>query len=146
MEDLRSLVRELLSEELKKVNKKNSDSINDLREEKVVIDNSKHLNSFVRRILDLSKDRKIVTEIMEGKYIFKLSNDHQRFTNTSDIGDTINNSARSINFLKGLITERDIMSVGENVSTITIGKFVRITPLAMDEIKKRSIKIERKSS
>ena len=146
MEDLRSLVRELLSEELNKINKKNSDSINDLREEKVVIDNSKHLNSFVRRILDLSKDRKIVTEIMEGKYIFKLSNDHQRFTNTSDIGNTINNSARSINFLKGLITERDIMSVGENVSTITIGKFVRITPLAMDEIKKRSIKIERKSS
>ena len=145
MEDLRSLVRELLSEELNKVNKKNSDSINDLREEKVVIDNSKHLNSFVRRILDLSKDRKIVTEIMEGKYIFKLSNDHQRFTNTSDIGNTINNSAGSINFLKGLITERDIMSVGENVSTITIGKFVRITPLAMDEIKKRSIKIERKS-
>ena len=146
MEDLRSLVRELLSEELNKVNKKNSDSINDLREEKVVIVNSKHLNSFVRRILDLSKDRKIVTEIMEGKYIFKLSNDHQRFTNTSDIGNTINNSAGSINFLKGLITERDIMSVGENVSTITIGKFVRITPLAMDEIKKRSIKIERKSS
>ena len=146
MEDLRSLVRELLSEELNKVNKKNSDSINDLREEKVVIDNSKHLNSFVRRILDLSKDRKIVTEIMEGKYIFKLSKDHHRFTNTSDIGNTINNSARSINFLKGLITERDIMSVGENVSTITIGKFVRITPLAMDEIKKRSIKIERKSS
>ena len=146
MEDLRSLVRELLSEELNKVNKKNSDSINDLREEKVVIDNSKHLNSFVRRILDLSKDRKIVTEIMEGKYIFKLSNDHQRFTNTSDIGNTINNSARSINFLKGLITERDIMSVGENVSTITVGKFVRITPLAMDEIKKRSMKIERKSS
>ena len=146
MEDLRSLVRELLSEELNKVNKKNSDSINDLREEKVVIDNSKHLNSFVRRILDLSKDRKIVTEIMEGKYIFKLSNDHQRFTNTSDIGNTINNSVGSINFLKGLITERDIMSVGENVSTITIGKFVRITPLAMDEIKKRSIKIERKSS
>ena len=146
MEDLRSLVRELLSEELNKVNKKNSDSINDLREEKVVIDNSKHLNSFVRRILDLSKDRKIVTEIMEGKYIFKLCNDHQRFTNTSDIGNTINNSAGSINFLKGLITERDIMSVGENVSTITIGKFVRITPLAMDEIKKRSIKIERKSS
>ena len=146
MEDLRSLVRELLSEELNKVNKKNSDSINDLREEKVVIDNSKHLNSFVRRILDLSKDRKIVTQIMEGKYIFKLSNDHQRFTNTSDIGNTINNSAGSINFLKGLITERDIMSVGENVSTITIGKFVRITPLAMDEIKKRSIKIERKSS
>ena len=64
MEDLRSLVRELLSEELNKVNKKNSDSINDLREEKVVIDNSKHLNSFVRRILDLSKDRKIVTEII----------------------------------------------------------------------------------
>lgn len=146
MEDLRSLVRELLSEELNKVNKKNSDSINDLREEKVVIDNSKHLNNFVRRILDLSKDRKIVTEIMEGKYIFKLSNDHQRFTNTSDIGNKINNSAGSINFLKGLITERDIMSVGENVSTITIGKFVRITPLAMDEIKKRSIKIERKSS
>ena len=146
MEDLRSLVRELLSEELNKVNKKNSDSINDLREEKVVIDNSKHLNNFVRRILDLSKDRKIITEIMEGKYIFKLSNDHQRFTNTSDIGNTINNSAGSINFLKGLITERDIMSVGENVSTITIGKFVRITPLAMDEIKKRSIKIERKSS
>ena len=146
MEDLRSLVRELLSEELNKVNNKNRDSINDLREEKVVIDNSKHLNSFVRRILDLSKDRKIVTEIMEGKYIFKLSNDHQRFTNTSDIGNTINNSAGSINFLKGLITERDIMSVGENVSTITIGKFVRITPLAMDEIKKRSIKIERKSS
>ena len=146
MEDLRSLVRELLSEELNKVNKKNSDSINDLREEKVVIDNSKHLNSFVRRILDLSKDRKIVTEIMEGKYIFKLSNDHQRFTNTSDIGNTINNSAGSIKFLKGLITERDIMSVGENVSTITIGKFVRITPLAMDEIKKRAIKIERKLS
>tara|TARA_B100002051_G_scaffold84399_1_gene80550 strand:+ start:3134 stop:3574 length:441 start_codon:yes stop_codon:yes gene_type:complete len=146
VEDLRSLVRELLSEELNKVNKKNSDSINDLREEKVVIHNSKHLNNFVRRILDLSKDRKIVTEIMEGKYIFKLSNDHQRFTNTSDIGNTINNSAGSINFLKGLITERDIMSVGENVSTITIGKFVRITPLAMDEIKKRSIKIERKSS
>ena len=146
MEDLRNLVRELLSEELNKVNKKNSDSINDLREEKVVIDNSKHLNSFVRRILDLSKDRKIVTEIMEGKYIFKLSNDHQRFTNTSDISNTINNSAGSINFLKGLITERDIISVGENVSIITIGKFVRITPLAMDEIKKRSIKIERKSS
>ena len=146
MEDLRSLVRELLSEELNKINKKNNDNLNDLREEQVVIDNSKHLNSFVHRILDLSKDRKIVTEIMEGKYIFKLSNQHQMLNSSSDIGNTINNSSRSINFLKGLITERDIISVGENVSTITIGKFVRITPLAMDEIKKRSIKIERKLS
>ena len=146
MEDLRSLVRELLSEELNKINKKNNDNLNDLREEQVVIDNSKHLNSFVRRILDLSKDRKIVTEIMEGKYIFKLSNHHQKLKSSSDIGNTINNSSRSINFLKGLITERDIISVGENVSIITIGKFVRITPLAMDEIKKRSIKIERKLS
>lgn len=148
MEDLRSLVRELLSEELNKINKKNNDNLNDLREEQVVIDNSKHLNSFVHRILDLSKDRKIVTEIMEGKYIFKLSNQHQMLNSSSDsdIGNTINNFSRSINFLKGLITERDIISVGENVSTITIGKFVRITPLAMDEIKKRSIKIERKLS
>ena len=146
MEDLRSLVRELLSEELNKINKKNNDNLNDLREEQVVIDNSKQLNSFVHRILDLSKDRKIVTEIMEGKYIFKLSNQHQMLNSSSDIGNTINNSSRSINFLKGLITERDIISVGENVSTITIGKFVRITPLAMDEIKKRSIKIERKLS
>ena len=146
MEDLRSLVRELLSEELNKINKKNNVNLNDLREEQVVIDNSKHLNSFVRRILDLSKDRKIVTEIMEGKYIFKLSNQHQMLNSSSDIGNTINNSSRSINFLKGLITERDIISVGENVSTITIGKFVRITPLAMDEIKKRAIKIERKLS
>ena len=146
MEDLRSLVRELLSEELNKINKKNNDNLNDLREEQVVIDNSKHLNSFVHRILDLSKDRKIVTEIMEGKYIFKLSNQHQMLNSSSDIGNTINNSSRSINFLKGLITERDIISVGENVSIITIGKFVRITPLAMDEIKKRSIKIERKLS
>ena len=72
MEDLRSLVRELLSEELNKINKKNNDNLNDLREEQVVIDNSKHLNSFVHRILDLSKDRKIVTEIMEGKYILDL--------------------------------------------------------------------------
>ena len=146
MEDLRSLVRELLSEELNKINKKNNDNLNDLREEQVVIDNSKHLNSFVHRILDLSKDRKIVTEIMEGNYIFKLSNQHQMLNSSSDIGNTINNSSRSINFLKGLITERDIISVGENVSIITIGKFVRITPLAMDEIKKRSIKIERKLS
>ena len=146
MEDLRSLVRELLSEELNKINKKNNDNLNDLREEQVVIDNSKQLNSFVHRILDLSKDRKIVTEIMEGKYIFKLSNQHQMLNSSSDIGNTINNSSRSINFSKGLITERDIISVGENVSTITIGKFVRITPLAMDEIKKRSIKIERKLS
>ena len=146
MEDLRSLVRELLSEELNKINKKNNDNLNDLREEQVVIDNSKHLNSFVRRILDLSKDRKIVTDIMEGKYIFKLSNNHKMLNSSSEIGSTINNSSRSINFLKGLITERDIISVGENVSIITIGKFVRITPLAMDEIKKRSIKIERKLS
>ena len=144
MEDLRILVRELLSEELNKINKKNSNISNDLREEQVVIDNSTHLNKFVRRILDLSKDRKIVSEILEGKYIFKLSNYHPKIN--SNVSSMTNDSSRSINFLKGLITERDIISVGENISTITIGTFVRITPLAMDEIKKRSIKIERKSS
>ena len=44
---------------------------------------------------------------------------------------------------KGLITERDIAAVAEGETRLRIGKSARLTPLAGDEARRRGIRIER---
>lgn len=44
---------------------------------------------------------------------------------------------------KGLITERDIAAIAEGETRLRIGKSARLTPLAGDEARRRGIRIER---
>lgn len=44
---------------------------------------------------------------------------------------------------KSLITERDIAAIGEGESRLRVGRSARLTPLAGDEARRRGIRIER---
>lgn len=139
MSDLRSMVRELLLEELDK----NRPDIAPSNPVQVVeIRNDHELNAFVMRVMDMSKKQDVKADIQSGKLKFSLSGsdlDHVH----AESAVMAELSTRPTDFEKGLVTEKDISRLKGNI--IHVGNTVCFTPLARDEIRRRGIKIERKS-
>lgn len=138
MSDLRSMIRELLLEEL---GTNRPDIVSSGPAHTVELRNDNDLNAFVIRVLDMSKERDLKADIQSGKFQFTLSgSDHGcHQTNRAGSADSLTGAIR---FEKGLVTEKDISHF--NGSVIEVGNTVCFTPLARDEIRRKKIKIERK--
>ena len=137
MSDIRSMVREVLLEELGRLQAERGPN---RRSEGVSIRNSQDLNAFALRVLDMSKQRDLASEIRSGRLRFELD---------GAPGGTGRRTAKepapvAATFDKGLITEKHIAGMDRG-SRISVGKSVCFTPLAKDEIRRRGIKIERRS-
>ena len=135
-DDLRSVIRELLAEELAAIQGEAAAPTSAVRAEEVSIDTDDALGAFVKRILELAKDDEARAEIEQGRHVFRLARGVQ----------VAAPKASAARYERGLITEKDIAKLPAGLTSIEAGKRVRFTPLARDELRRRGIKIERTRS
>ena len=72
-DDLRSVIRELLAEELAAIQGEAATPPPAVRAEEVSIDTDDALGAFVKRILELAADDKARAEIEQGRHVFRLA-------------------------------------------------------------------------
>lgn len=135
-DDLRSVIRELLAEELAVI--QGEASAPGIRSEDVSIDTDEALGAFVKRILELAKDDEARAEIEQGRHVFRLVN----VTPPADAAP----QAAPARYERGLVTEKAIAKLPAGIAAIEAGKRVRFTPLARDALRRGGIKIERTRS
>ena len=144
MSELRDLVRQILSEELARMGSPDPG----VTEETVAIRSSADLNAFALRLLTRAQDDHLRARMEAGHHRFILARDapvtgsahaHQPRTPAPT-------APRQAEFRCGLVTEREIAGLAEDTKKLTIGKSVRLTPLARDELACRGITLERKTS
>jgi hypothetical protein len=145
---IRSLIREVLGEELKRLKAErgaaNPPPRPQVREEVVAIESDSDLAGFVARLLELTRDGQTRREISEGRYVFRLG--------PRSAGRTpgVNNSPaapadRAHRIEAGMVTERQIDALPAGTTRLVISKSVRLTPLARDRLRQRGVAIERAS-
>ncbi len=141
-DDLRSVIRELLAEEIAKVRAEKAGATAHVREEEVAIASDADLDAFVKRLLALAKDDHARGEIEAGRHRFRL-----RHGAAAGVRPTVGQPVDGpVQFDKGIVTERDIAKLPSGLAAVRVGKRVRFTPLAKDELRRRGVKIERTAS
>jgi hypothetical protein len=143
VEDLRSLIREILSDELSALKGNISGEISQVKEEFVQIQSSSDLISFTHRIMRMCQDPKLKSDILTGKHIFRLTDKEVSHVEVYQPLSTMTKINETVELNGGIITLRDVESLSKNTKSLNIGKFTNCTPMAKDEIKRRNIKIER---
>lgn len=134
--DIRALIREVLAEELKTLRSEAGTSARKETVETVSISSDTDLDNFAKRVLALAEDAKTRADIMSGNMRFQMAG-HRAI---SPADTTLTNAM--VTFEKGLISEKKIADLGEG-STIRATKAVCFTPLALDEIRRKRIHVER---
>jgi hypothetical protein len=147
--ELRQMIRSILIEELAKNGVKlPADSKPEVREEVVVIQSDRDLARFVSRLLDIAKNSRARADVESGRHVFRL--EHRSATSPStpshrelhrDLPPRA--SSQSATFDNGLVTEKQIHNLPDDVAVVKIGSRVRLTPLAGDAIRQAGIKIQR---
>ncbi|MFT5114119.1 MAG: hypothetical protein ACI8P9_003453 [Parasphingorhabdus sp.] len=139
MDDVRSMIREVLREELARIK---SSSVR-AEEEVVTIGSDIELGAFVQKILELGNDATRKADILAGRYVFKLRQiSPQNHLEANSVVATHTPSPR-VRFSKSMITERDVAGFPDGTVAIMTDKKVRLTPLARDEIRRRGIQLEK---
>lgn len=145
-DSLRSLIRDVLAEELRRVKAERGGTSEaprpKVREEMVAISSDADLAQFVRRLMQVTRDGSARAEIEQGRWVFRLG----AATSAGRQGAPPSAAApvaKAVRFDKGLITEREIDSLPEGTSAIQMTRAVRLTPLARDRLRQRGIAIER---
>jgi len=141
-DDLRSVIRELLAEELAAIQGEAAAPPPAVRAEEVSIDTNDALGAFVKRILELAADDKARAEIEQGRHVFRLAPGARVAAPSARSAP----KAAPARYERGLVTEKDIAKLPAGIAAIEAGKRVRFTPLARDELRRRGIKIERTRS
>lgn len=161
MDDIRTLVRQLLQEELNRVKKELSNE-RDEQELQVRIENDTDLFAFVCRIAEMSARDDVRRKLLNGDIHFRLQqgashnasvyvppshnpvhNTRNQEKRTTQHQTPTKNSSTRAEFLTGMVTEKNIDTLATTVRTVMLAKGVYLTPLAIDELKRRNIKIER---
>lgn len=140
MSDLRLLVREILAAELEKI--KRDGPAPRGREEIVSISDDAELDAFVKRLMRMIRDSCLKADIESGRHVFKLARPgaapprpHQPLAPRP--------GPAAVKWEGGVITEREIQNLPENLKSLSVGGSARFTPLARDEIRRRNIKVQR---
>jgi hypothetical protein len=146
VDEMRLLIREVLSEELLKLRPEMASAAPRGTEEVIAIRSSADLNAFAQKLLGMAQDGRIRAEIIEGRHQFRLSQDgaapvmaHQPMAPTA-------NAPIPAQFSKGMVSERDVSALPKGTRSIKAGALVKFTPLARDEMRRRGIKVERTTS
>ncbi|MCY4031817.1 MAG: hypothetical protein OXF05_06840 [Hyphomicrobiales bacterium] len=143
-EALRLVIRELLAQELGglREGKKQTQPENsaETKEENVTVASTEELTAFARRICALAQDEQAREDIEAGRWIFHPHSADK--TKGSEGG--VRFEEGGVRFEKGVVGEGQVTSLAED-SCIWAGKQVCFTPLALDEIRRRRIRIERET-
>lgn len=145
-ESLRTLIRDVLAEELRRVRSERAGETSaprpKVREEMVTIAGDADLAAFVARLLEVSRDGSARAEIEQGRWVFRLGKSSSGGRQGA-VPPAAAPVARSTRFDKGLISEREIDALPEGTGAIKVTARVRLTPLARDRLRQRGIAIER---
>lgn len=151
MSDLRGLIREVLAEELARMRPGEGDTR--IREEVVTLRSNADLQAFVQRIVALAQDGRARTEIEAGRHVFRLAPGVGSAAGTpapmaahEPAAPAPTAPPPTVRFERGLVSERDIAALPDEQRSIRVGRSVRFTPLARDELRRRNIRIERAKS
>lgn len=147
-DSIRSLIREVLAEELSALRSDVGANAQtkprpQIREERIAINSDAELMDFVHRVLEIAKDGRARSEIETGRWLFRLSRGGVTTYADTSVGSSAASANDTARFDRGLISERQIDTLGANIKYLVIGKRVRFTPLARDVIRRRGIVIER---
>lgn len=146
--DLRAMIREVLREELAARGVGRPSGAPQIREEAVSVASDADLAAFARRILALAGDSKARADIENGRHVFRLAGGGSRAASSVEAYERAQpkQNLSPVSFERGLVNEREIRNLPEGITVIRIGKTVRLTPLAQDELRRLGIKIERAKS
>lgn len=155
MSELRSLVRQILAEEIAALR---SEYPSGPQVERVRAGNEAELTAFALSVLNRAQEPGFAAALGEGRLRFAPEAGepaHAALGHAPAPAQLSRPSAAvPVTFVttmpapvpelrKGLITERDIAAVAEGETRLRVGKTARITPLAGDEARRRGIRIER---
>lgn len=143
--ELRTVIREILQQELAALRDGGGSAAPATRREEVVrLHNDADLAAFVARILHLAEDGRARTAIETGQHVFVLGPRGAAPVHAYEPA-AASPSAPPVatRFDAGLVTEHAVASLPDGQRSISVGKSVRFTPLARDELRRRNIRIER---
>jgi len=144
MSELRHLIREILAEELAKATP--LEAAPRVTEEQVSIRSNADLAAFVQRLMGAAQDGRLRADIDSGRHVFRLADHGIQQVQAHQPNAPNPGVAPAVKFERGLVSERDVASLPQDARRIDVGKTVRFTPLAQDEMRRRGIKVERSIS
>lgn len=148
---LRSLIRETIRAELERLGYDRSGAAAlttpkpQPRVELVRIADDRDLMSFANRLLTIAEDSSARAEIRSGRWQFRLAESTEAATPVSrrpPVADSSTQTAGCHRIERGVVGERLVVTIAPG-SRIQVNSRVRFTPLALDEIRRRGIQIER---
>lgn len=155
MDDLRSLIRDLLAEEIAAIRAELLTA--GPREERVRVDDARSLTDFALSVIKRAAEPGFAAALQEGRLRFVPADISTFAAGTaaaaappavqarpSVLVTTVPASVPEIT--KGLVTERDIAKLPPEATRLRIGRLGRLTPLAVDEARRRGIRIERSAT
>ena len=144
------MVRDVLAEEIG--NLRRAGQIRDeegaprrqIREEAVSIRSDADLRAFVARLLEILKDGRSRQEIEQGRWVFRLGaasagTSEQRGPPASAAAPASSTATIEI----GVVSERQIEGLAPGITSLIVGKSVRLTPLALDRLRMLGISLKR---
>lgn len=149
-DDIRAIVREIVAAELREQGRDGGAQVDtspkpQVREEMVDISSDADLNRFVMRVLELAKDGRTVEEIKAGRWCFRLQHQYGRRASIGAEHAVGVTPQEKVEFERGLVTERQIGGLSRG-ACVRVSKRVRFTPLALDELRRKGIRVEREAS
>lgn len=156
MSEMRSLIRELIAEEIRALKRELAGTAGP-SVERVRVGCSDELTAFALSVLDRAEDPAFAEALREGRLRFapEVAQDHRpapapmpRYVpppapaaQPRTLVTTVPQPVPELR--KSLVTERDIAAIASGETRLRIGKSTRVTPLAADEAQRRGIRIER---
>ncbi|UVO30711.1 hypothetical protein [Bradyrhizobium arachidis] len=150
--DLRALIRELLSEEIAVLRAEMRGAV---QEEHVRVGTAADLTDFALSVARRASDPTFAAALREGRLRFvpeppatpptivPIAQPANAPLTAAPPTLVTTVPATVLELMKPLITERDIAAVAEGETRLRIGRRSRLTPLAGDEARRRGIRIER---
>ena len=140
MHDLRSLIREVLSEEIAAIR---AEILGGPQVERVRVGSAAELTEFALSLLRRAEDQGFVAALREGRLRFTPDGPAPASAAAQPVTLVTTVPAATPEIRKSLVTERDIAGVPEGETRLRLTKRARLTPLAGDEARRRGIRIER---
>jgi len=151
MDVIREMVRDLLAEEIGNLRRAGQIRAEQdvprrqVREEIVSIRNDVDLRAFVARLLEILKDGRSREEIEQGRWVFSLGANSVAVTSArrgapASAAAPASTTAR---IETGVVSERQIDSLAPGTTSLSVGKSVRLTPLALDRLRMLGILLKR---
>ncbi len=148
MSELRHLIREILTEELGKMPAPSDGASGapGITEEQVTIRSNADLATFVQRLMTAAQDGRLRADIGAGRHVFRLATGGVQPLQAHQPGAPNPTLPPTVHFERGLVSEREVAALPQGAGRIEVGKSVRFTPLARDELRRRGINVERSQS